>query len=236
MSGCQHGNVSNNRLLCSSININIHNEDIYIHSVRSTEDRKQPWSMVHSSACEIKWLSVNIFKLRLKKIEGCMQSWIILESSATAFFIWTRGEPVQIRWRTNTMKNKYKARGASMLPSLWRALSCHRHGWGPALYHDHHLPSRWLGEQEVSPENDVMAAQSQAAAASAWRGDFLACRWESSVKITSFRLRGSGLTSSLLVTRPSPPWTSSGVAPGTRMRTWPSTSGTPRTEGALERA
>ena len=34
--------------------INIHNEDIYIHSVRSTEDRKQPWSMVHSSACEIK--------------------------------------------------------------------------------------------------------------------------------------------------------------------------------------
>ena len=44
MSGCQGGNVTNNRLLCSSINI--HNEDIYIHSVRSTEDRKQPWSIV----------------------------------------------------------------------------------------------------------------------------------------------------------------------------------------------
>ena len=37
-------NVTNNRLLCSSINI--HNEDIYIHSVRSTEDIKQPWSIV----------------------------------------------------------------------------------------------------------------------------------------------------------------------------------------------
>ena len=90
-------NVTNNRLLCSSINI--HNEEIYIHSVRSTKDRKQPWSIVmHVTS----WLLVNIFKLRLKKIEGSMQSWIILESSATAFLIWTRGEPVQIRWRTNT--------------------------------------------------------------------------------------------------------------------------------------
>ena len=34
-----------------------------------------------------------------------------------------------------------------MLPSLWRVLSCHRHGWGPALYHDHHLCSRWTRSQ-----------------------------------------------------------------------------------------
>ena len=192
-----------------------------------------------------------------------MQSWIILESSATAFFIWTRGEPVQIRWRTNTMKNKYKARGASMLPSLWRALSCrHRHGWGSALYHDHH-------EQEVSPENDVMAAQSQAAAA--WRGDRRSDLWfcpgrrvgayhrrhdgqedgEHSEEDVSENYRGprdksrvsrslpfvledQDWPSSWLVTTPSPPWTSNGLAPGTRLCTictWPSAWGTPRTEG-----
>ena len=40
MSGCRGGNVTNNRLLCNSINL--HYEDIYIHSVRSTEDSHGP--------------------------------------------------------------------------------------------------------------------------------------------------------------------------------------------------
>ena len=76
------------------------------------EYRGHKAAMVHSSACEIKWLLVIIFKLRLKKIEGCMQSWIILESSATAFLIWTPGEPVQWRWRTNTKQK---------VPQCWSA-------------------------------------------------------------------------------------------------------------------
>ena len=93
---------------------------------------------------------------------GRLQSWIVLESSATAFLIWTRGEPVSAM----KMKNKYKAKGASMLkcPGFWRAFHCHRYGWGAALHQDHqgpgHLRSRWLGEQEVSPGNEEMAGPS----------------------------------------------------------------------------
>ena len=158
-------------------------------------------------------------------------------------------------------------------PGFWRAFRCHRHGWGAALHQDHqgpgHLRFRWLGEQEVSPGNDKMAAKPKSAAA--WRGDrrsdVLFCsgpsvgayhrrhdgqeggqhseedvpenyrgpRDKSRVsRSLPFVLEDQDWPSSWLVTTPSLPWTSSGVAPVTRLCTictWPSAWGTPRTEG-----
>ena len=190
-----------------------------------------------------------------------MQSWIILESSATAFLIWTRGKPVQRRWRTNTKQKVPQCCPVCGELSVVIAMAEDRRYIMIIICA--------LGEQEVSPENDVMAAQSQAAAA--WRGDRRSVLWfgpgrrvgayhrrhdgqedgEHSEEDVSENYRGprdksrvsrslpfvledQDWPSSWLVTTPSPPWTSSGVAPVTRLCTictWPSAWGTPRTEG-----
>ena len=197
-----------------------------------------------------------------------LQSWIILESSATAFLIWTRGEPVQWRWRTNTKQKVPQCWSAqdfvSQLSSSWlrsgvTSRSSRSRSFALSV-------TRWTRSQPWKWRNGGLVPVSSCVtwrllvwfvilsrpegrslpSPSRWpregptfRGGCSrelprARRQESNVKITSFRLGGSGLTSSWLVTRPSPPWTSSGATPGTRMRTWPSTSGTPKTEGALE--
>ena len=173
-----------------------------------------------------------------------LQSWIILESSATAFLIWTRGEAVQWRWRTNTKQKVPQCWSAqdfvSQLSSSWlrsgvTSRSSRSRSFALSV-------TRWTRSQPWKWRNGGLVPVSSCVTwrSSVWcvilfrpqgrslpspsqwprggptfRGgcsrELPRARRQECVKITSFRLGGSGLTSTIC--------------------TWPSAGGTPKTEG-----